>query len=44
MGYKMKSDIMSLIHESKPSLKENLGPGVHGVTLDDGTIIINKNL
>lgn len=35
---------MSLIHEMKPSLKENLQPGVHGVTLDDGTIVINKNL
>jgi len=44
MGYKMKSDMMSLIHESKPSLKENLAPGVHGVTLDDGTIVINKKL
>jgi len=40
----MKSDAMSLIHEMKPSLKENLQPGVHGVTLDDGTIVINKNL
>jgi len=40
----MKSDAISLIHEMKPSLKENLQPGVHGVTLDDGTIVINKNL
>jgi hypothetical protein len=44
MGYKMKSDVTSLIHGMKPSLKKSLPKGVHGVTLDDGTIVINNKL
>ena len=40
----MKSDVMSLIHEMKPSIKKSLPKEVHGVTLDDGTIIINNKL
>ena len=44
MGYKMKSDIVNLLAEGKPIIKKTLESGVHGITLNDGTIIINKNL
>lgn len=44
MGYKMRNDIVNLLGEGKPILKDNLEKGVHGITLNDGTIVINKNL
>ena len=40
----MKNDIVNLLGEGKPILKDNLEKGVHGITLNDGTIVINKNL
>ena len=44
MGYKMKNDIITLMHAGAPIVKQDLGKGVEGVTLNDGTIVINKNL
>ena len=40
----MKNNIVSLLGEGKPILKRSLDKGVHGVTLNDGTIIVYKNL
>ena len=40
----MKNNIVSLLGEGKPILKRSLDKGVHGVTLNDGTIIVDKNL
>ena len=40
----MKNNIENLILNGGLVLKENLGKNVHGITLNDGTIIINRNL
>lgn len=40
----MKSNIVSLLGEGKPILKRSLDKGVNGITLNDGTIIVDKNL
>jgi hypothetical protein len=44
MGYKMKSNVDSLIKGEPVIVKKNLAGDVHGETLNDGTIVINKNL
>jgi len=43
MGYKMKSNVGSLIKGEPVIIKKDLGE-VHGETLNDGTIIINEKL
>lgn len=43
MGYKMKTTIQNLILDHGAVQKQNLGD-VHGVTLDDGTIVVNSKL
>ena len=40
----MKNTIQNIIMTNGIIKKENLGKGVEGVTLNDGTILINKNL
>lgn len=40
----MKNNIHNLIMGNSPIIKEDLGKDLHGVTLNDGTIVINKNL
>ena len=40
----MKNTIQNIIMTNCVIKKENLGKGVEGVTLNDGTILINKNL
>ncbi len=40
----MKNTIQNIIMTNGVIKKENLGKGVEGVTLNDGTILINKNL
>lgn len=44
MGYKMKNNIVNLLSDGKPILKKSLEKGVNGITLNDGTIIVDKNL
>lgn len=44
MAYKMKNNIVSLLADGKPILKKSLDKGVNGITLNDGTIIVDKNL
>jgi hypothetical protein len=44
MGYKMKKSVGQIIMESGLVEKKDLPPGVHGVTYNDGSIAINKNL
>ena len=44
MGYKMKSSVAKIIMENGLVEKKDLPPGIQGVTYNDGTIAINKNL
>jgi hypothetical protein len=44
MGYQMKNSVEGLISGNSPIVKKDLGPNVHGETLNDGTIVINKRL
>lgn len=40
----MKNNIVGLLSNGKPILKQSLDKGVNGITLNDGTIIVDKNL
>jgi hypothetical protein len=44
MGYKMKNTVENIIMSNGAVVKKSLEKGVEGVTLNDGTIVINKNL
>ena len=44
MGYQMKNSVEGLLSGNSPIVKKDLGPDVHGETLNDGTIVINKRL
>jgi len=44
MAYKMKTNIKSLIMDHGLVTEENGMGKVEGVTLNDGTIVVNKNL
>jgi|TARA_B100000085_G_scaffold79014_1_gene71137 hypothetical protein len=44
MGYKMKSSVAKIIMENGLVEKKALPPGIQGVTYNDGTIAIDKNL
>ena len=44
MGYQMKNTVEGLMSGNSPIVKKDLGPDVHGETLNDGTIVINKRL
>lgn len=44
MGYQMKNSVEGLLSGDSPIVKKDLGPDVHGETLNDGTIVINKRL
>lgn len=35
---------MNLISGNSPIIKDDLGKDLHGVTLNDGTIVVNENL
>tara|TARA_R110000772_G_scaffold248574_2_gene362666 strand:- start:1137 stop:1439 length:303 start_codon:yes stop_codon:yes gene_type:complete len=40
----MKNNVVDLLSDGKPILKESLEKGVNGITLNDGTIVVDKNL
>ena len=40
----MRNDIVNLLGEGKPILKDNLEKGVHGITLNDGTTVSYTHL
>ena len=44
MGYKMKKSVGQIIMENGLVEKAKLPPNIQGVTYNDGTIAINKNL
>lgn len=44
MAYKMKNSVIGLLADGKPILKQNLEKGVNGITLNDGTIVVDKRL
>ena len=44
MGYKMKNSVENIISSNGIVEKQPLEKGVHGVTLNDGTIVINSKL